>query len=58
MSAKKAGKTRTASPPGKATRFPRTETALRGAPRTAADDDERSTAEATAPEAAPAGAPP
>ena len=29
MSAKKAGKTRTASPPRKATRFPRTETALR-----------------------------
>ena len=57
MRAKKAGKTRTASPPGKATRFPRTETALRGAPPTAADD-ERSTAEATAPEAAPAEAPP
>ena len=29
MSAKKAGKTRTASPPSKATRFPRTEAALR-----------------------------
>ncbi len=45
-------------PPRKATRFPRTEAALRGAPPTAADDDERSTAEATAPEAAPASAPP
>ncbi len=57
MSAKKAGKTRTASPLGKATRFPRMETALRGAPPTAADD-ERSPGEATAPEAAPASAPP
>ena len=57
MSAKKAGKSRTASPPGKATRFPRTATALRGAPPTAADD-ERSLAEATVPEAAPASAPP
>ena len=58
MSAKKAGKTRTASPPRKATRFPKTETALRGAPRTAADDDERSSVGAMAPEAAPAGTPP
>jgi HB1, ASXL, restriction endonuclease HTH domain len=57
MSAKKAGKTRTASPLGKATRFPRTATALRGAPPTAADD-ERSPGEATAPEAASASAPP
>jgi hypothetical protein len=57
MSAKKAGKTRTASPPGKATRFPRTETALRGAPRAAADDNERSPAEVTVPEAVPASAP-
>jgi hypothetical protein len=57
MRAEKAGKTRTASPPRKPTRFPRTETALRGAPLTAADDDERSPAEAMALEAAPASAP-
>ena len=62
MSAKKNGKTRTASPPRKATRFPKTEAALGGAPLTAADDDERSTAPAApaaamAPEAAPVDAP-
>jgi HB1, ASXL, restriction endonuclease HTH domain len=56
MSAKKARKTRTASPTRQATRFPRTEAARRGAPPTAAD--RRSTAEATAPQAAPAAEPP
>jgi hypothetical protein len=53
MSAKKAGKTRAASPPRKATRIPKTEAARRGTPPTAAADDERNAAEA-APAAAPA----
>jgi HB1, ASXL, restriction endonuclease HTH domain len=62
MSAKKAGKTRAASPPRNATRFPKAEAALRGAPPTAAADDGRSRAEAapaaaTAPEPAPVDAP-
>jgi hypothetical protein len=56
MSAKKARKTRTASPPRQATRFPRTQAALRGATPSAVAD-ERSPDEPTVPQAASAVAP-